>query len=104
MSRVPRADVVRAIAEYDRLARDEFFAEHGSARATAYLLIYRGRSYDSKTILGVAYKFATGEPNGAHDLSGGVYGAATVLRRFGFDVRNGRDSAAESAGTSTGPT
>src|SRR2546421_735306 len=46
-SPVERADVVRAIEDYDRLGQDRFLAEHGFGRATAYLLIYRGRSYDS---------------------------------------------------------
>lgn len=94
-SRVTRADVVRATEEYDRLGQDRFLAEHGFGRATAYLLIYRGRSYDSKAILGVAYKFATGVGIGAHEFSGGVYGAARVLRRLGFEVRNMQDTAGQ---------
>jgi hypothetical protein len=92
-SRVTRADVVRAIEEYDRLGQDQFLAEHGFGRATAYLLIYRERSYDSKAILGVAYTYATGVPIGAHDFSGGVYGAAGVLRKLGFEVRDTRSTA-----------
>ena len=92
-ARVARADVIRAIGEYDRLGQDQFLAEHGFGRATAYLLIYDGRSYDSKAIAGVAYKLATGVPLGAHDFSGGIYGAARVLRRLGFEVRNVRDPA-----------
>jgi len=90
-SRVTRADVARAVEEYDRLGQDQFLAEHGFGRATAYLLIYGGRSYDSKAIAGVAYKLATGVPLGAHDFSGGIYGAARVLRRLGFEVRNVRN-------------
>jgi hypothetical protein len=82
---------VRAIEEYDRLGQDRFLAEYGFGRATAYLLIYRGRSYDSKAILGVAYNFAMGVRLSAHDFSGGVYCAAGVLRKLGFDVRNVRD-------------
>jgi hypothetical protein len=39
----------------------------------------------------VAYKLATGVPLGAHDFSGGIYGAARVLRRLGFEVRNVRN-------------
>jgi hypothetical protein len=35
---VARADVVRAIEEYDRLGRERFLTEHGFGRATAYLL------------------------------------------------------------------
>jgi hypothetical protein len=94
-SRVARADVVRAMEEYDRLGQDRFLAEHGFGRATAYLLIYCGRSYDSKAILGVAYKFATGIRLSSHDFSGGIYGAARVLRRLGFEVRNVRDPAGQ---------
>jgi hypothetical protein len=80
-----------AVAEYDRLGQDEFLAHYGFGRATAYLLIVDGKAYDSKAILGVAYRLATGKPMGPHDFSGGVHGAAGVLRRLGFDVRNVRD-------------
>jgi hypothetical protein len=92
-ARVTRADVIGAIGEHDRLGQDQFLAEHGFGRATAYLLIYDGRSYDSKAIAGVAYQLATGVPLGAHDFSGGIYGAARVLGRLGFEVRNVRDPA-----------
>jgi hypothetical protein len=102
-SQVAAADVVRAIMEYDRLGQEQFLAEHGFGRATAYLLIYRGRSYDSKAILGVAYKFATGVRIGAHDFSGGVHGAAGVLRKLGFEVRNARNPVGQQAGDSAGP-
>ena len=94
-TRVARADVVRATEEYDRLGQDRFLAEHGFGRATAYLLIYGGRSYDSKAILGVAYKFATGLPLRSGDFSGGIYGAASVLRKLGFEVRNVRSPAGQ---------
>jgi predicted HAD superfamily Cof-like phosphohydrolase len=83
--------VRQAVAEYDRLGQDEFLAQYGFGRATAYLLIVDGKAYDSKAILGVAYRLATGKPMGPHDFSGGVQGAAGVLRRLGFDVRNVRD-------------
>lgn len=90
-SRVTRADVRRAIEEYDRLGQDQFLAEHGFGRATAYLLIHNGRSYDSKAILGVAYGFATGAPLLSREFSGGVHGAADVLRKLGFEIRNMRE-------------
>ena len=83
--------VRQAVAEYDRLGQDEFLARYGFGRATAYLLIVDGQAYDSKAILGVAYRLATGKPMGPHDFSGGVSGAAGVLRRLGFEVRNVRD-------------
>ena len=96
-SAVGHADVVRAIEEYDRLGQERFLAEHGFGRATAYLLIHGGRGYDSKAILGVAYKFATGVQIGPHDFSGGVNGAAGVLRKLGFEVRDTRTSAGQLA-------
>src|ERR1700733_13287831 len=83
--------VRQAVAEYDRLGQDEFLANYGFGRATAYLLIVDGKAYDSKAILGVAYRLAPGKPIGPDDFSGGVHGAAGVLRRLGFDVRNIRD-------------
>jgi hypothetical protein len=102
-SPVEPADVVRAIEEYDRLGQDRFLAEHGFGRATAYLLIYRGRSYDSKAILGVAYKLATDVRIGPHEFSGGTSGAAGVLRRLGFEVRDMRTAAAQRPADRAGP-
>lgn len=67
--------VRQAVAEYDRLGQDEFLAHYGFGQATAYLLIVDGKAYDSKAILGVAYRLATGKPMGPHDFSGGVHGA-----------------------------
>jgi hypothetical protein len=96
-SAVGHADVVRAIEEYDRLGQERFLAEHGFGRATAYLLIHGGRGYDSKAILGVAYKLATGVQIGPHDFSGGVNGAAGLLRKLGFEVRDTRTSAGQLA-------
>jgi hypothetical protein len=104
-SAVGHAHVVRAIEEYDRLGQEQFLAEHGFGRATAYQLIYRGRSYDSKAILGVAYQCATGEQIGPHDFSGGVSGAAGVLRNLGFEVRDTRtpaDPGAQDQATAAG--
>ena len=105
-SRVTHADVVWAVEEYDRLGQDRFLAEYGFGRATAYLLIYEGRSYDSKAVLGVAYKFATGMPIASREFSGGIYGAAGVLRKLGFEVRDVRGPAGPAVmpkGTSPAP-
>jgi hypothetical protein len=83
--------VRQATAEYDRLGQDEFLARHHFGPATAYLLILDDKRYDSKAILGVAYQYATGRPLGQHDFSGGVHGAAGVLRSLGFEIANIRD-------------
>ena len=88
---VERHHVLQAAAEYDVLGQDEFLARYGFGRARAYLLIIDGKAYDSKAILGVAFGKATGRPLGSGDFSGGVQGAAGVLRALGFEIRNTRD-------------
>jgi len=102
-SRVTRADVLRATEEYDRLGQDQFLAEHGFGRATAYLLIHDGGSYDSKAILGVAYGFATGVPLASREFSGGVHGAAGVLRKLGFEVQDVRGRTGSITAPDPGP-
>lgn len=82
--------VEAAIAEYDQLGRDPFLAKYGFGRAGSFLLVHDGREYDSKAILGVAYGHATGQPLGPREFSGGTAGAAGVLRRLGFEVRDTR--------------
>jgi hypothetical protein len=52
---VTPADVVRALREHDRLGPERFFAEHGFARTLTYDLIWEGRAYPPKAILGTAY-------------------------------------------------
>ncbi len=80
--------VRQAAAEYDELGQDEFLARYGFGRVRAYLLIIDDKAYDSKAVLGAAYKHATGRPLGPEDFSGGAAGAARVLRALGFEVRN----------------
>ncbi|MGC1345631.1 MAG: hypothetical protein WA863_05890 [Methyloceanibacter sp.] len=50
---VTRADVLRAIEEYDRLGPARFFSEHGFAPTTTYELAWEGRRYPPKAILGI---------------------------------------------------
>ncbi|MGC1891840.1 MAG: hypothetical protein WA709_38165 [Stellaceae bacterium] len=85
--------VRQAAAEYDELSQEEFLTHYGFGRARSYLLIIDGKAHDSKAVLGVAYKHGTGQPLGPHDFSGGVKGAARVLRALGFEVRNLHQSA-----------
>ena len=84
---VTRADVVRAIQEYDKLGADKFFSEHGFAPTTTYDLIWEERSYPPKAILGAAYEFATGKRLASGDFEGGKSGAVRVLGTLGFTVQ-----------------
>jgi hypothetical protein len=85
-SRVSRADVVRAIGEFDRLGPDRFFAAHGFAPTTTYDLVWEGRRDPPKAILGTAYELATGERLASADFEGGKIGAVRILGALGFTV------------------
>jgi hypothetical protein len=83
---VNRDEVVRAIAEYDRLGPAEFFSVHGFGPTTTYDLVRDGHRYPPKAILGTAYEFATGQRLAPHDFEGGRDGAVRVLEALGFTV------------------
>lgn len=89
-ARVTRADVLRAVQEYERLGAQQFFSDHGFGPARSYELVIGGRRYPSKAILGVAYELATGQHLGSGDFEGGKSGAAQVLGKLGFEVETVR--------------
>lgn len=88
--RVTRADVERAINEYDRLGPERFFAQHGFAPTTTYELVWKQSRYPPKAILGTAYEFATGQRLASGDFEGGKTGAVRVLGGLGFAVQEKR--------------
>ena len=83
---VTRAEVLRAIQEYDQLGPEKFFAAHGFAPTTTYDLVWDERRYPPKAILGTAYELATGRRLGSGDFEGGKTGAVKVLGKLGFTV------------------
>ena len=84
--RVTRAEVVRAMKEYDWLGPEAFFAKHGFAPSTTYDLVWDMRRYPPKAILGTAYELATGERLASGDFEGGKTGAVKVLGELGFTI------------------
>jgi hypothetical protein len=82
------AAVRSAIAEYDRLGRDDFLRRYHFGRAREYFLIHEGGEYDSKAILGAAhgYQFPDRGPLRPQDFTGGDASTARRLRELGFDV------------------
>jgi hypothetical protein len=95
-----RGAVLEAMRKYDELGRDAFLARYGFGVSRRYVLRHEGRDYDSKAVAGVAYgiQFPHDPPCTPATINGGVgyAGAATVLRRMGFDVfdTHGRRGAA----------
>src|SRR5262245_40017177 len=92
-SDVTRADVVRAIKEYDRLGPERFFSKHGFARTTTYEMVWNKRRYPPKAILGTTYELATGHRVASADFEGGKTGAVKVLEGLGFTIQAKRRSA-----------
>ena len=91
--RVTRADVLRALKEYDRLGPERFFPKHGFAPTTTYELAWEERRYPPKAILDTAHEFATGRRLGSSDFEGGKTGAVSVLEQLGFTVQKKRRAA-----------
>jgi hypothetical protein len=84
---VTRAEVLRAIKEYDRVGAEEFYSQHGFGPTTTYDLLWEERLYPPKAILGTAYEFATGQRLASGDFEGGKSGAVKVLEGLGFTIQ-----------------
>jgi len=87
---VTDTEVVRALKEYDQLGPERFFDKHGFGPTTTYDLVWSGRLYPPKAILGTAYEFATSERLSSGDFEGGKSGAVKVLEKLGFTVQGRR--------------
>jgi hypothetical protein len=85
-SAVTTEHVRRAIAKCDELGLVDFRSEYGFGEALVYDLVYDGRRYDSKAILGVAYIYANGER--PRHYSGGAATVVPRLRKLGFTVES----------------
>jgi 5-methylcytosine-specific restriction protein A len=83
---VTRDHVLRAIEEYDRLGAEAFFAAHGYGASRSYELVFEGKRYPHKAILGTAYELATGHRLNPGDFEGGKAEAVALLQNLGFDV------------------
>lgn len=92
-----RSSVLRAIEEFDRLGRDGFLAKYGFGHARAYELVFDGRRYDSKAILGAAHGFARPDlgPLTAADFTGGRNTVMKTLEGLGFEVQVDNEEGAE---------
>jgi hypothetical protein len=83
---VTRDHVLRAAQQYDRLGPNRFLATYGYGASRSYELVWGGKHYPHKAILGAAYELATGQRLKPGDFEGGKAGAVAVLQNLGFDV------------------
>ncbi|WP_131737248.1 HNH endonuclease signature motif containing protein [Actinomadura roseirufa] len=86
LSAITREAVLEAIGECDRLGRGRFLEEYGFDPARRYSLHYNGVFYDSKAVVGVAYRSVAGRPLSAREFSGGRQTVGRLLTRLGFEV------------------
>ncbi|WP_407560766.1 HNH endonuclease [Streptomyces sp. 184] len=84
---VGRAEILRAVGEFDRLGRAAFLRRYGFQESRRYVLVVDGRRYDSKAVVGAAHGFLPGrEPLAASEFSGGRGHAVKLLADLGFQV------------------
>lgn len=105
-SAVTRQNILQAIAECDSRGADDFLGVYGFEPAVGYELEHEGRTYDSRAILGVAHRYATGRLAAANEFGGGAHGAVSVLRKRGFVVNEpqaARAAAVRTAGAARAP-
>ncbi|MFI8421761.1 HNH endonuclease [Streptomyces sp. NPDC085479] len=84
---ITQGSVLKAMAEYDQLGRDEFLAKYGFGEARLYVVVHDGREYDSKAIAGVAHHWDQGRALRSDEFSGGKEHAVAWLKRAGFRVK-----------------
>lgn len=79
-----RQHILRAIEEHDDRGRDAFVGVYGFTLTPGHTFVHEERTYDSKAVLGVAHKYATGVPARAEDLVDAKCDDAAILRKHGF--------------------
>ena len=83
---VTRDHVISTLDEYDERGADDFLSGYGFGDGREQVLRHEGRSYDSKAILGVAHRYATGTVASDSAFTDGTEDAEKILSALGFDV------------------
>lgn len=96
---VTAADVVGALDEFDALGRQEFLSKYGFGESRRYFLVYCGKDYDSKAVVGAAHTRRHGVRLTAADFSGGEATVQNLLEGLGFTVEVRPTPAAANGGT-----
>ncbi len=83
---IRREDVLKAIAEFDRIGRKEFLRKYDFGPTRRNWFSYNGKFYDAHPIVGVAHGFATGEfwTKARWFYAGGTSIADGQLQNVGF--------------------
>ncbi|MFC7878366.1 hypothetical protein [Isoptericola sp. NPDC057391] len=102
-SSVTRQHILRAIEEHDDRGPDAFVGVYGFTPTPGHTFVHEERTYDSKAVLGVAHKYATGVPARAEDLVDAKCDDAAILRKHGFVATAPASAAPAPARTKAAP-
>ena len=88
-----RKSIERAIAEYDEIGKNTFLSRYGYGESREYLIINNAKYYDSKAIVGVAYKyqFPNEEPLKHTEFSGGLNTVVPLLTQLKFKIESPKE-------------
>jgi hypothetical protein len=88
LSDITREVVIAACHEFDEIGQEHFLERYGFGRSKTYRLLYDGKLYDSKAILGAAHGLLGPGYSAlrADDFSGGLEATVRVLQDLGFEV------------------
>jgi hypothetical protein len=86
LSVIKAKDVWAAIKEFNSLGRGKFLKRYGFSRASKFYLIHEQRIYDTKALIGAAYRHATGRRLSNEQFAGGVQ-TKSVFRRIKQEAR-----------------
>ncbi len=97
-----RASVLKAIEEADTMGRQAFLNKYGFHPSREYFLLYEGKPFDSKAIVGAAhgYQYPQLGPLKPSEFSGGEQTVQRKLEQLGFTVET--HGAVDLAGLSEG--
>ncbi|MCL1900144.1 MAG: hypothetical protein FWG11_06500 [Promicromonosporaceae bacterium] len=82
-SSITRQHILRAIAECDERGAENFLSVYGLTAFPRETFTYEGTTYDSRAIIGVAHRFATGHIATAEEFKD-TSTAAHFLKKAGF--------------------
>jgi 5-methylcytosine-specific restriction protein A len=88
ITNITKSSIQSAIKEYDDLGQESFLSKYGYKKSKDYELVYNEKEYDSKAIVGVAFKYEypTENPLTFNEFSGGLITVVKLLRKLDFDI------------------
>lgn len=85
-SSVTKQHVLTALAEHDERGAEAFCALYGFTPSADSTIVHEGRRYDTRAVLAVAHRHATGRLATPEEFRSSLQAAVGVLQRRGFEV------------------